>query len=226
MQRSLRASLTVEAALTLPLFFLLMLSLISIITGIEKTSNMQGELYKAASSYAAAGGEFKDPRVRFDEENGFVYKTYVLHPPGVKGLSLKTYSELSISDYKGHTIVPGEGGDSCDEWVYITAHPSVYHTSRECTYLKPHISQVFVGELMQKRNASGGRYYPCKYCCRNMNSLPEGTVYLTRYGTAYHIDKNCPDIWHDIRRVKKSEAGSLKECSKCSGEFDIKEHGK
>ena len=54
--------------------------------------------------------------------------------------------------------------DSSKERVYITAQGTVYHKSRQCTYLNPSIRQITQEQLDTARNCSGGKYYLCERC--------------------------------------------------------------
>lgn len=45
--------------------------------------------------------------------------------------------------------------DSSKERVYITAQGTVYHKSRQCTYLNPSIRQITQEQLDTARNSSG-----------------------------------------------------------------------
>lgn len=98
-------------------------------------------------------------------------------------------------------------------YVYITDHGEVYHSSMNCTYLRPSVHRVPMGDLGSRRNNGGAIYYECKRC---KNVKPNGFVYLTDYGTAFHNDPNCTEIKHNIKKVLYEEVkDSMRPCSKC-----------
>lgn len=111
--------------------------------------------------------------------------------------------------WTGKEYVPGEKEDV----VYITETGKVYHTSRDCTYLRLSIQTTDRGSVAELRNADGGKYYPCELCADE----PGGgtTVYVTDQGDRYHYNKNCSGLKRTVMSVPLSEVGDRKKCSRC-----------
>lgn len=103
--------------------------------------------------------------------------------------------------------------DSSKERVYITAQGTVYHKSRQCTYLNPSIRQITQEQLDTARNSSGAKYYLCERCGKRSGS----GIYITDYGEKYHYDKNCSGLKRSIFSVPLSEVQDKSACSKCAG---------
>lgn len=102
-----------------------------------------------------------------------------------------------------------------EQKVYITLTGTVYHTSRDCTYLSPQTVKADVSELDTLRNKNGEIYHACKECCDE--DVPNGGyVYVTEYGNRYHRSLNCSYLNHCILEVNLSDVQDRKECSKCS----------
>ncbi|MGN0480727.1 MAG: hypothetical protein ACI4EV_04085 [Lachnospiraceae bacterium] len=97
------------------------------------------------------------------------------------------------------------------EIVYITDYGQVYHTYRGCPYLNPSVRQTVRNNLVNIRNESGGRYYPCKKCYNDTY-----VIYITDYGDSYHSDKNCSGLKRGIMAVSIEKVSSMELCSKCS----------
>lgn len=97
--------------------------------------------------------------------------------------------------------------------VYVTPNGTVYHTFRDCTYLSVSLTAVRYDSVKTRRNASGGKYYPCPVCCRD--PAAETTVYVSRYGERYHEDRSCHTIYHNVTEISFDEVGNRKLCSKC-----------
>ncbi|MBR0165064.1 MAG: pilus assembly protein [Lachnospiraceae bacterium] len=97
-----------------------------------------------------------------------------------------------------------------EETVYMTPGGAVYHTSAECTYLRPAVHSTSSDALSALRNESGAIYYPCEYCGGG-----DGTVYLTPYGDRYHASASCSRLMRTIEAVPLSEAAGRRPCSKC-----------
>ena len=128
--------------------------------------------------------------------------------------SIDMVSRARTGKWTGSTRVPVSEEEAADaETVYITGSGTVYHTYRDCTYLSVRLTAVRYSDIGNKRNSSGGKYYPCSSCC--MGLAGDSTVYISRYGERYHKDKNCHNIYHNIIEVTLDEVGSRQLCSKC-----------
>ncbi len=99
-----------------------------------------------------------------------------------------------------------------DPMVYVTETGTVYHTNRNCTYLNPSIVEVDVGNIADKRNQSGGKYYQCEICG---SSYVQGTVYVTTHGSSYHTMITCSGLKRTIYTIPLSQTGGRGRCSKC-----------
>ena len=107
-------------------------------------------------------------------------------------------------------------GDSDLKIVYVTPSGTVYHVSKECRHIKNSSTSCKFEELANKRNLSGGKYYPCNKC--SMDSLPGkwANVYYTTYGTRYHLDPLCPNINTNIFAIEESVAKEkYRLCASC-----------
>ena len=99
-----------------------------------------------------------------------------------------------------------------DPMVYITETGTVYHTDRNCTYLNPSVQSVSAVMVDDKRNQSGGKYYPCEICGAGTGM---GQVYVTKQGSSYHSRINCSGLKRTIYTVPLSQVGGRGRCSKC-----------
>lgn len=102
-----------------------------------------------------------------------------------------------------------------EEEVYITETGTKYHRSTDCTYLKPSISCVDFGEVADRRNNSGAKYYACERC---MSKGGEPALcYITEDGTRYHGTVSCPGLKRTVSAIslKKAERMGKTPCSKC-----------
>ena len=99
-----------------------------------------------------------------------------------------------------------------DPMVYVTETGTVYHTNRNCTYLNLSIEAVDAAVLEERRNQSGGKYYPCEICGRIGGY---GMVYITGQGSSYHSSITCPGLKRTIYTIPLSQVGGRGRCSKC-----------
>ena len=106
-----------------------------------------------------------------------------------------------------------EDNGNMEIWVYVAEKGSVYHTSRECTYLKLSISAVNYTDIKNKRNKYGEKYRECEVCAEKIKE--KNTVFITDQGNRFHYDLNCGGIKRTIYMIRLSEVGNRKKCSRC-----------
>lgn len=106
--------------------------------------------------------------------------------------------------------------DKSDEdiYVYITPEGEVYHRTKSCHYLDLSIKTVKKAEIESLRNQNGHKYYACERCVSENSILID--MYITNYGTAYHMDLQCGGLKRTIYEVRLSEVGERGACSKCA----------
>lgn len=227
-QRWVRASLTVEAALVIPFCLLCLLSFSVLFQMLQKQQAVQLELFKAVQSYAALGTKASTVRsllqeqivLRWEDDTSrrVVSAEYSMNIPfiGSRFTGMRRYQQMVFDDYSGVSMAGGEGM----EFVYITPRGTVYHVSRECTYLRNLIQEIGVAQVDRYRNSTGAKYYPCEGCCHAVRPEEKRNVYITRYGTRYHSTLQCPKWKRTIRKVRKEQTGTMPACSKCGVEVD------
>lgn len=255
-----RASITVEAALVLPLFLFALLNIISIIEIYRVQSNVSGALHTASKEMAIYGYAYNKVSGEEVSELESVALTYIYGANRVKDILGKDYLNSSpiVNGEQGlhwtHTKIMQEecidlavtyqvapfvgmvgfdkfpmynrmrtrawtgydntqsiNGYSKDTLVYITENGSVYHITKNCSYLRLSIRAVNSDMLEQLRNESGSKYYACEHC----KGEEKQTVFITSYGTRYHTTVTCSGIKRSIQAVLLSEVGDRPACSKC-----------
>lgn len=130
---------------------------------------------------------------------------------------VKTKAFLGKSMLEEENPKQDNSGDEDDKVVYITETGTVYHSSRECTYLNPSIRQVDFTLLDTVRNSGGAKYVKCDSCCRKKEVYDH--VYITTWGTGYHSQLDCRGLKRTIMEESRSEAEEqgYRACSKCGG---------
>lgn len=113
---------------------------------------------------------------------------------------------------EGKDYGDGKGGEKeKDIIVYVGKNSTRYHRNRSCHYLANNLTGVSKQDIEERRNNSGGKYYPCAVCGKNAGS----TVYIMPNGSSYHAGKNCTAIVAYVRAVRLSEVEHLGACSYC-----------
>lgn len=206
-----KASLTVEAAMVLPLFFLTMVTMISFMDLYKLQTEHLSKLCQNAKdagmyAYAVSGGteEITLPDV-------YSYKPVA----GIIPLPAKwNYNSVKVHAWTGASWEetsdpnesPGENG-LCDSFRNgIPQEPGRSH-------LKLSVSRISGSEVSSKRNDSGEKYYACESCSKGQK--PGSYVYITKSGNRFHNDRTCSGLKRTVRLVKESKAANLSVCKRC-----------
>lgn len=209
-----KASMTVEAAAALPLFFLAVVSMICMMdlygTFAGRVVQLQ-EQAETAGTWASVAGEHALSVI--DLPAGFTYRPQ-WYPEALPAVRIAVRGRVHTwtgRDRSETAEVPEETEQ--EELVYVTEYESVYHTSSECTHLSLSVQAVSGSRAGQLRNQDGKTYHACEKCVGSGGK--NGTVYVTREGTCYHNDAQCSGLTRSVRLVKKSEVDGLHICSRC-----------
>lgn len=213
--RRLRASLTLEAALAVPFFFLCMTALIAIpdlYAGYaSQVTRLQQQAEKgacAATSAVLAGESGVSPVVSLPET--YRYRPFAL--PFSFG-TMKFGCRGRARAWVGYTADCAEGESDEDGIVYVTENQSVYHTDSSCTHLDLTWNAVSGSSVGRRRNTYGDRYHACEYCVAGGKA--GSVVYISPAGDAFHNSASCGGLTRHVKMIKKSEAGNLPECTRC-----------
>lgn len=241
---ALRGSMTVEAALVLPVFLFGMLLTAYLGLLVRCQDEVQWALTRVAREASAEYGAGENKLLA----NRAYYQTRINDCLEVKGLavSLLESSVLQRNDeidliavyyakipfrlipagscrfrQRVHTraFTGVERRENVEEegniMVYVTETGRVYHRERSCTYLRLSISQMKYGDTASLRNDSGGRYKPCERCVKDIVPAGSDEVWITNFGDRYHIIRSCSGIKRNVKKIQLSQAGKRTPCSKC-----------
>lgn len=239
--RKEKGSLTLEAALSFPVFLFLMTAVLSFFNIMNFEIRLQRAMTEAGkklSVYSAemtpvligtlVRDELREDQISFgaveDGEDGlsFFGSLYdpVNHDVVIRvnyGMKIPFASFFNIrfpisQTLRCHAWVGEEQEDGSGEAVvFVTENGEVYHTSISCTYLDLSIREVGFSGVENRRNDSGGKYYPCEKCGEGSGKV----VFITKYGNRYHFSGNCSGLKRSIMSVPVSEIGALPMCSRC-----------
>ena len=209
-----KGSLTVEAAMILPIFLLAMLAVFGYIPAYARQVDMTQKLLETAEKsavYRAVG--------QTDEgsgNDGTCRKSYrdapMVNFPGAGGLWLT--AEVRVRPWTGYDGDLGLEGESPDcRIVYISDNREVYHTSPECSYLDIHLTSMSKAQVKGGRNRDGQRYTACDRCCRGYAG---SVVYVSENGSHYHSSTACGGLARSPEAVLMSAIKDLSLCSRCA----------
>ncbi len=110
----------------------------------------------------------------------------------------------------------GEESETEEGYVYVTKTGTVYHRDRGCTYISLKVKRLSYGKLPEERNRYGAKYYPCESCASG--KAAGEVVWITESGNRYHLEESCSKLKRTVTKLKESEAGDYRPCSRCGGE--------
>lgn len=207
-------SLTVEAAVILPLFMMAMLTLVSVLDVCRIQIEKQAELAEKAkrlSVYAYMTEEY------LQEEYIDLYEIescelLVSLIPGYR-IPLALRGRVHTWTGRSEAECAADADSMAEQMVYVTENQSVYHVHSDCTYLELSIYGVSKGDLSTERNKDGSRYTACEKCCGE--HISADYYYISDSGEHYHISRDCSGLTRKVKLVPLSEVGHLSVCSRC-----------
>lgn len=202
------ASMTLEAALVLPLFLFAVLNLMSFIEIYRLQSNWNMTLHQSAKELAVIGGVADKAG---EEECIDLLYPYKVEPfVSMVGFSeFWMYSRMRTRAWTGYDVETVYEEE--EDMVYITEHGEVYHLTKSCSYLKLSIRAVDIDFVEGLRNADGACFYACEQCGKQCTN----TVFITSYGNRYHATLQCSSLKRKIREIPLSDVGNRNVCKKC-----------
>lgn len=205
-------SLTVEAALAVPLFFFCVIALVCLMEMyglyVRKLTVLQ-QRAESAGIFAASAGSDSVPVIDLTEEIPFQVRGIPLFRKTVR-IAVRA----RVRPWTGRNEADNGGQEKEGEkLVYVTDYRSVYHTSSRCSHLNLQIKAMSSSQLSGRRNTYGARYHACDKCVGKggKNHL----VYITPDGDCYHNSAECSGLKRTTHLVPESEVKGMRECSRC-----------
>lgn len=238
-----RASLTVEAAMVLPIFlfaFWIMLygfKITELQAKVQYALNITAEDMAACpdiKSSTAASALFLAGLKSCNADVSFVSGTWTGFNLGKSNIQKKDSMIYLKVDYKiklpqllgiklavpciQSVCTRAFNGRSLKEKgagkiVYITTGQTVYHTNRQCSYLNLSIQKIAETNFKEQGGSYLKRYSACSSC---KNEKRYGYIYITEDGTKYHNTLACKNLKRTIERIMLEEVNGRRLCSRCS----------
>ncbi|MDO4489130.1 MAG: hypothetical protein Q4B67_08620 [Eubacteriales bacterium] len=212
----LASSLTIEAAVALPVFIVAMATLIYPLKVMDEEREKLIELEKTAEALSTV---FNPETIAGEGNESIMLTNWITPGPGIIGTRVIVSSKRawigrkggSGREYLGKDTNEGNEEDENDEIVYIannSAQSSVFHVNIDCHY----ISNKNI-RAVSYESATGQKYRACDSCHPGKG----GTVYIFPGGDKFHAGSDCRALRSYVREMKKSEAleRGLRPCSSC-----------
>lgn len=171
-----------------------------------------------------SGISFLGSNLYDDDEFVTIQMSYKIKPPVFSDIlpSFSVVQCVRMHSFSGHEVSKKNdetNEEQNEEIVYITESGAVYHTHSDCTYIKITLEQVVFKDVSSLKNDSGAKYYACEGCAKSkVNELEQtnGNVFITKFGTRYHVSTSCSKIKRSVKQIKLSDVGNRNKCSKCA----------
>lgn len=203
----MKGSVTLEAAVVLPLFLLAVSHLIFWISFLDQERSLVAEINaksrKLAVESFVLGAEDDEP-IEISK-GAYLRGEYFLRTSIARPFTGRYYDTA---------------GMDADEYklAFITKNGEVYHRSLICSHIKISVKEVTQG-VSALRNQSGEKYKPCEFCVKKKDGQK---YFITKHGNRYHYDRTCKGIKRSIRLINLKLAKELGfgACKKCGGYRD------
>lgn len=206
---ALKGSLTVEAALIMPFFLMILLAFFSFFSQYASAAELQAAAAAEAKKAGIALGSLQGT----DSGDVTIYKSAKMDEIWINPF----YREKNIVQsatcraWIGFTELETE-----ETYVYITPEGSVYHLYADCTHLDLSIQRVSIVRARSAENEYGEKYRKCEVCDEAFGVF----VYITSEGNCYHSKRSCSGLKRTIQRVSFSEAQGRRGCIRCVSRED------
>lgn len=200
---SKKGSLTIEAALILPVI----MSLLIILFSFFQQYAAAAELKVCAAAEAKKIGAIMGCALTDGTADIIIYKTEELDAiwdfPFVEN---RVTQSAVCRAWVGFTELQTE-----ETYVYITPEGSVYHLYSDCSHLDLSIERASIGKAKTSKNIYGQGYTACELCREPFGML----VYITEEGTRYHSERTCSSLKRTVRQIALSQAEGRSCCIRC-----------
>lgn len=234
------ASLTIEAACVLPVFFIALCTMVSVldcyrIQSVVKTSLHQSAMELGMYAYmendmennalntilCTSYAQNKLPKL---EENvsvsmvGSSYRDHRIRLTAAINYEL-WFSIFPISMVKMvnvSEVYSWVGQSSSDLDDADSVYSMVYVAEHESVYhISASCSHIDRQIYQKKKKGLQGTYVACETCCKGKEITGNDVVYYTKTGYCYHVQRDCSSLKRTIRVVALHQVGDLSLCERC-----------
>lgn len=235
-------SLTIEAALALPVFMMALLTLVSLLFMHLAGQRIQALLHTHAQTLAircADGSNVSISDVGKEIAEELAGEDIRFIAGGREGIDMSgsftddpEYMQLCLrcelipfTDMFGMLHIPyrrsclvhvwngyDKGFFPEEDYVYVTDESDVYHLDRDCSHIRLTIEEADPGSIAFLRNSDGKKYRSCEHCHAKKT---DERLYITPEGDRFHNSMTCSALKRTVRAIRMSETGDRRPCRRC-----------
>lgn len=139
---------------------------------------------------------------------------YKIKIPFVYLNEIPMMQRIRLKGWNGWQVYIKSDEDENEEEVYVAHSGTVYHKSKNCTYINIKVEEIPFMSIPITTNKSGETYSECNICIKGQ-IVNTANVYITSTGNKYHILLKCSSLKRTIRVISIHDVGSLRPCSRC-----------
>lgn len=203
-------SMTIEAALLLPVLLFFMANILSLFVVYGQYSQKLALAHQnVRSDVKSYYGTYSGNKMSVRREKLPINPLY--DAMGFESKKACVYAQMR--KWTGYDLSGDISDYDIEEYVYVTQSGSVYHRSRSCSHLNVHIRVCEEKDIQEARNENGATYSACEKCARGIGT---GVVFISRLGNRYHYSADCSSLKRTINTVSINDV-VLPSCSECGG---------
>lgn len=189
-KKILKGSLTLEVAISLPIFLVIMCYLMLWFSILKEEIRLNDKALSTARNLA---------KISYNTEN---YEDIEVSKGG--WINGKYFMKIAVArPFVGRKYRSNSKEDNDRSMVFVTKSGSVYHRSNICRHINLKVSRKSLDDLAKIRNKNGGKYYMCRYCKYKKQG---NSIFVSENGKRYHKIINCAGIKRDIVMLSLREA--------------------
>lgn len=219
--KKVRASMSVEAALVMPLFLFAIINLISVIEIYRVQSNLSAAMHRTAKEMAVYGYEYQELT---GEESAYKLEslglTYLFAAQEVNDILGEEYLEAS----------PIQNGVKGISWLRSKVLEDEDCIDLIATYqVAPMIGIMGFGSFSMCNRMRARAWTGYSVASGDTEAEYEDLVYVAEYGTVYHLSSYCTHLKLSIQAVDIERIGEYRnqdgkeymECDRCFDEYAV-----
>lgn len=203
-----KAAISVEAALALPLFIFFMANLMMLILIFKDYSESLSKVQQTTRLLALTSNSINDNSELITNTKQIAISPLI----NEIAFSKKNITVgITYRKWNGFNVTGECNENEEEEYVYVAKYGTVYHMNRDCKHLNVDVKIVSPEQISSLTNNNMEKYSACDIC----NGAGSGILFVTEGGNKYHGSSNCSGLKRTVRMVKKSEVGGMPACSVC-----------
>lgn len=238
---SIKAMVSIEASLAIPIFLIAFLEIISLLSCLSTYSEMLYKIKETVDPISMYAYAFE----ALDEEKqniGLYLKRAInseIKEASYVGSELNERGEFVAAriQYEAKPIIPfleldiplqnyyylrlwtgyeKDTDENLTDIVYVTRTGTVYHTFRDCSHLMLSIERISKSDINSACNETGEVYVNCPMCLEIVEKEERlDYFYITRTGNKYHGNISCSALKRTVICVTIEEVQGRKLCTRC-----------